>query len=175
MSLDNVRIILINLFVGEVIYGISFTLVKLSIITLYRQLFPTRFMLLSTTILAVIVVMWGFSVVLVSLLSCIPARCFWDSVFPDYNIPTKCIDTKWFFIAISLANILTDVLLLGLPMRDTWRLRIPPLTKIAISGLFALGAFVIVASSFRVYNMLVQDLGDLTCKSPFLKTYIYTR
>ncbi|KAI1207671.1 uncharacterized protein F4807DRAFT_462474 [Annulohypoxylon truncatum] len=162
VPLGDVRQILLNVFFGEMAYGISFTLVKLSIITLYRQLFPTRFMLASTMVLAVVVIMWGIAVVLVSIFSCNPIRGFWDSVLPDYNVPTKCIDSKWFYIGISISNILTDAILLCLPMRDVWRLRLPWHSKLTISGVFALGAFVVAASSMRIYFMLNLDFEDFS-------------
>ncbi|KAI1453891.1 hypothetical protein F4805DRAFT_461281 [Annulohypoxylon moriforme] len=162
VPLPKVRLLLINIFAAEIHYGIGFTLIKLSIITLYRQLFPTRFMLASTKILAVIIIMWGIAVVLVSVFNCNPIRGFWDYILPDYDVPTKCVNTRWFFIGISIPNIITDALLLCLPLRDVWGLQLPWNTKIIISGLFALGAFVIAASCMRIYSMISLDSSDPT-------------
>ncbi|KAI1088315.1 hypothetical protein F5B19DRAFT_432111 [Rostrohypoxylon terebratum] len=98
VPLPSVRLLMIHLFVAEIFYGIGFTFVKLSIITLYRQLFPTRLVLHGTMILTVAFIMWGVSVVLVSIFSCIPVQGFWDYIFPNYNAHTTCVNSRWFYI-----------------------------------------------------------------------------
>ncbi|KAI1103018.1 hypothetical protein F4804DRAFT_333704 [Jackrogersella minutella] len=113
VPLPNLRQILLHIFVSEILYGIGFTLIKLSIISLYRQIFPTRLIFVSAIILGVVVLMWGTAVVLVSIFSCNPIQGFWDP-----TAPSKCVSTKWFFIGLSIPNILTDAVLLCLPMRD---------------------------------------------------------
>lgn len=154
---SNVTQILLATFAGEIVYTVGFTLVKLSIIALYRQLFPTRLMLVSTTILAILVTMWGIALVLVSIFSCNPIRGFWD-----HSIPSQCINSQWFFIGNSIPNILTDAVLLCLPMRDIWRIQLDRQSKVAVSVLFALGSFVIIASGLRIHFMLTLDPNDLT-------------
>ncbi|KAI0382387.1 hypothetical protein F5Y04DRAFT_45423 [Hypomontagnella monticulosa] len=154
---SDVTQILLATFAGELTYTIGFTLVKLSIIALYRQLFPTRLMLTSTTILAVLVTMWGIALVLVSIFSCNPISGFWD-----HSIPSTCINLQWFYIGNAIPNILTDAALLCLPMRDIWSVRLDRHSKVAVSILFALGSFVIVASGLRIHFMLTLDSNDLT-------------
>lgn len=166
MPSSNVTQILLATFAGEIVYTVGFTLVKLSIIALYRQLFPTRLMLVSTTILAILVTMWGIALVLVSIFSCNPIRGFWD-----HSIPSQCINSQWFFIGNSIPNILTDAVLLCLPMRDIWRIQLDRQSKVAVSVLFALGSFVIIASGLRIHFMLTLDPNDLTCTSLFLVKY----
>ncbi|KAI0529976.1 hypothetical protein GGR58DRAFT_276074 [Xylaria digitata] len=48
-------------------------------------------MLLSTTLLTISVTFWGIAVALVTIFSCDPVQGFWD-----HDIPSKCIDSKWF-------------------------------------------------------------------------------
>ncbi|KAI2470740.1 hypothetical protein F4781DRAFT_389675 [Annulohypoxylon bovei var. microspora] len=157
VSLSHARLIFINIFAAEICYGIGFTVIKLSIIMLYRQLFPTRFMLISTMILTVVVIMWGIAVVLVSIFTCNPIQGFWN-----FDVPTKCVNMKWFYIGISIPNIRADAFLLCLPLRDIWRLQLTRSTKAVISGLFALGVFVIVASCLRIHYTLAIDNSDPT-------------
>ncbi|KAI0885415.1 uncharacterized protein GGS22DRAFT_200293 [Annulohypoxylon maeteangense] len=144
-------------FVSGILYGTGFTLIKLSIIMLYRQLFPTRFIRISTAILAACVVGWGLALVLATVFSCRPVNGFWD-----VDIPSKCINTKWFCVGNGITNMITDMFLLCLPVREVWRLQLSWRSKAGISGLFILGGFVIVASGLRIGSMLVTESSNLT-------------
>ncbi|KAI3343482.1 hypothetical protein F4824DRAFT_507307 [Ustulina deusta] len=153
VSSANIREIVFTEFIGKLFYPIGFTLIKLSITALYRQLFPTRFMLFSTTLLAIFVTLWGIAVVLVSIFSCNPIHGFWD-----LDVPSKCVDSKWFFVGNAIPNILADVFLLILPMHDVWKLQLGRGSKIAVSGIFALGGFVTIVSGLRIhFTLAVND------------------
>ncbi|OTA92446.1 hypothetical protein M434DRAFT_387244 [Hypoxylon sp. CO27-5] len=153
----NIRTFFQTIFVVEIVYSVGFTLIKLSIMALYRQLFPTRLMFICTRLLAIFVIMWGVALTLVSIFSCNPIRGFWDIDLED----KKCIDTQWFFIGNSIPNILADICLLCLPMRDVWTLQLGIRYKIIISVLFALGSFVIIASGMRIHFTLNLDESDI--------------
>ncbi|KAI8943985.1 hypothetical protein F4801DRAFT_601350 [Xylaria longipes] len=157
VSPANVREIVLTEWIGLPFYAIGFTLIKLSIIALYRQLFPTRFMIFSTTLLAIFVILWGSALVLTDIFSCNPINGFWD-----IDVPSKCIDSKWFFVGNSIPNILADLFLLLLPMRDVWRLQLGRGSKIAVSGMFALGSFVTIVSGLRIGFTLAINRNDIT-------------
>ncbi|KAI0812924.1 hypothetical protein GGR55DRAFT_687821 [Xylaria sp. FL0064] len=157
VSLASIRQILIELFISELFYTIGFIAIKLSIITLYRQLFPTRLMLFSTMLLAIFVILWGIALLLVTIFSCTPVHGFWD-----IDVPSKCVNSKWFFIGNAIPNILADLLLLILPIRDVWKLQLSRVSKIGVSGMFILGGFVIIASGLRIHFTLAFDPKDPT-------------
>ncbi|KAI1454744.1 hypothetical protein F4805DRAFT_460406 [Annulohypoxylon moriforme] len=157
MTASNQRETLKISFVSGMFYGSGFILIKLSIIMLYRQLFPTRFIRISTAILAFCVVGWGLSLVLATIFSCKPIHGFWD-----VDIPSTCINTKWFCVGNGIPNIITDACLLCLPVREVWRLQLSWRSKAGISSLFILGGFVIVASCLRIGSMLVATSSSQT-------------
>ncbi|KAI0147572.1 hypothetical protein GGR57DRAFT_515601 [Xylariaceae sp. FL1272] len=157
VPLPNIRLILLTTFVGELFYSIGFTVIKLSILMLYRQLFPTRFINTSTTILSIFVVLWGVALLLVSIFSCRPIHGFWD-----LDVPSTCVDSKLFFVGNAVPNILADICLLLLPMREVWKLQMSIRNKIGVTALFALGSFVIVASGLRIKFTLEIRPEDLT-------------
>lgn len=158
VSMPNIREILLTTFVGEIFYSIGFTFIKLSILALYRHLFPTRFIRVSSVVLGTFVLMWGISLVLVTIFSCEPIHGFWD-----LTTPSKCVNSKWFFIGNSIPNIIADITLLLLPMRDIWKLQLHLRSKIAVSLIFVLGSFVIIASGLRIKFMLSMNEADMTC------------
>ncbi|KAI1089942.1 hypothetical protein F5B19DRAFT_465273 [Rostrohypoxylon terebratum] len=110
MTPSNRRTLLKISFVTSMSYSIGFTLIKLSIVLLYRQLFPTKFIRASTTILTFCIIGWGFSLVIATIFTCQPIHGFWD-----VDIPSKCFNTKWFSVGNGIPNIIIDVCLLCLP------------------------------------------------------------
>ena len=78
--------------------------------------------------------MWGTAILLVSIFSCQPVNGFWD-----VTIPSKCINTRNFFIGNSVPNICMDVFILALPFGKVWKLQMSARNKILVSGLFLLG------------------------------------
>ncbi|KAI1271982.1 hypothetical protein F5Y07DRAFT_413060 [Xylaria sp. FL0933] len=159
VSIVSIRQILIELFVSELFYTIGFIAIKLSIISLYRQLFLTRFMLFSTMLLAIFVILWGTALLLVTIFSCTPVHGFWD-----VDVPSKCVNSKWFFIGNAIPNILADILLLFLPIHDVWKLQLSRASKVGVIGMFILGGFVIIASGLRIHFILAFDPNDPTCE-----------
>ncbi|OTB04854.1 hypothetical protein M426DRAFT_11215 [Hypoxylon sp. CI-4A] len=157
------------MFVAQIFYGIGFTLVKMSIITFYRRLFPTPLMHLSTSILAGFIISWGIAFVFSMTFSCDPVNGFWDA------IPQKCINLVMTAVGFFITNILIDMVLLYLPMRDVWHLQMSRRSRIAINGLFVLSSFIIVVSCLRIRSLVKTEGDDFTCTNPFfmfeLKSY----
>lgn len=110
MTLSNRRKVLKISFASGMFYGTGFTLIKLSIILLYRQLFPTKFIRVSTAILTFCIIGWGFGLVFATIFTCQPIHGFWD-----VDIPSKCINTKWFCVGNGIPNMIIDACLLCLP------------------------------------------------------------
>lgn len=71
---------------------------------------------------------------LVSIFSCKPVSGFWDR-----GIRPACINTKAFLIGNAVPNIVTDIVILGLPMPEIWRLNTQKHQKMALSVIFLLG------------------------------------
>ena len=87
-----------------------------------------------TTFVGVVVIMWGVAILLVSIFSCQPINGFWD-----ITIPSKCVNTRSFFIGNSVPNLLMDVLILSLPLNNVWKLQMSTKNKILVSSLLLLG------------------------------------
>ena len=109
-------------------------MIKISILLLYRSIFPGRRFSIATMIVGALVIGWGSACLLTSILSCVPISVFWD-----ITRPSTCIDKGKFFLGNSIPNIAMDVLILMLPMRHVWYLQLSLRQKFAVSGLFLLG------------------------------------
>lgn len=166
VSMSNLRLILLTSFISEIIYTMGFVSIKLSILMLFRHIFPTRLVMVSSVVLSVFVCMWGIALLLVSIFSCNPIHGFWDT-----TVPSKCVDTKWFFIGNAIPNILADICLLFLPLRDIWQLKLDVRSRVAVSVIFLLGGFVTVASGLRIHFMYGMNSQDITCQYPAHDTW----
>ncbi|KAL9628633.1 MAG: hypothetical protein Q9204_005766, partial [Flavoplaca sp. TL-2023a] len=137
--------------------------VKLSILLFYRRLFPRE----STTArwrachmaLCIASVAIGVIQCFGIAFQCTPVAFFWDRTIPGGH----CINTSAFFRFNNIANMLTDILILAMPIPIVWRLHLDRPKKIGVCGLFLLGGFVCIASIMRFYYLENVGLeGDPT-------------
>lgn len=122
-------------FAASINYATGISAVKSSILLLYSRIFPVRRFVLATRVVGLFVVAWWIVVVIIQIFSCNPIHGFWDT-----TIPSKCINAADFYVAVAVPNILTDMVMLGLPIRMVWRLQLPREQKVMLSGVFATGA-----------------------------------
>ncbi|KAI9037724.1 uncharacterized protein KD926_000065 [Aspergillus affinis] len=119
---------------GSFTYTLCIAFVKLSILAFYKRLFPVKPMVLAVNIVGSVVILWAYGVCLVGALTCIPFRKLWDP-----TIPGGCIDLPKFYYGLQIPNIVTDAIILGMPMKVVWNLHVPRTQKVALSGIFLLG------------------------------------
>ncbi|KAI8634828.1 hypothetical protein F5Y19DRAFT_126996 [Xylariaceae sp. FL1651] len=144
----------------EILYNPILALVKTSILLFLLRLFGQkpgvrRFILwLNAANIGNLL-----AVFFATVLQCIPVEKNWKP-----SIEGTCIDRRILFTVSSSFNILTDMLILGLPLRIFIDLKIPRRTKIALMFVFLLGFLTTITSIARL-ALLVQGLFML--KSTF--------
>lgn len=81
---------------------------------------------------------------LISIFQCYPPRAFWERwnpVNPMTPDQFYCgVDSNKFFNGNSIPNIVTDAFVVLLPVPYVWKLQLPMPQRIALVGIFALGA-----------------------------------
>lgn len=123
------------LFIVNFLYNTGLTLVKLSVLMFYVRVFRTvRTYRIAFWIVGFILVAWCIALNFVSLLACIPIQKGWDS-----SVPGRCVDRQTAFVGTAIPNILTDFILLILPMPMLWHLQISLRRKISLVGIFTAG------------------------------------
>lgn len=142
-------------YVVAVLYNPILALAKTSILLLLLRLFGQkpgvkRFIFwVNTANIGMMI-----AVFLTSVVQCIPIQKIWQP-----SLEGACIDRKILFTTLSSFNILTDILILALPLNIFIGLQIPRRTKIALMLVFLLGFFTTVASIVRLF-LLIQGLYD---------------
>ena len=129
------------LLVGEILYTLSLVAIKISILQLYRSIFPGRGFTITTSVVGAGVIAWGIAVILVSIFQCNPVRGEWD-----LTVPATCISVEHFYIGNAVPNIAMDAIILALPIPNVWALQMSLRQKYVVSGLFLLGGLYVPIS-----------------------------
>lgn len=118
-----------------VIYAIGVVSIKLSLIFLYRRIFPNRQLHIALWIVGGVVVCMGIAAAFLAVFSCVPVNASWD-----HRVKRRCIDSDTWTTIYGSQNVVTDFVLLFLPMPLVWRLNMATARKIQVSGILVLGA-----------------------------------
>ena len=141
---------------------------KVSLLLLYHRLFyPSKRFRLVVRIGAAIVFCQWFSLTIGTIFQCIPVAAFWNR-----NIEgAKCIDLPRFTITSGVLNLLTDVMILCLPVPMLWGLNTTKAQKVTLTGIFLLGILYVLwlfrlpclTTLQRVYHLNRPNLPTRCC------------
>ncbi|GME26016.1 hypothetical protein GTA08_BOTSDO08397 [Neofusicoccum parvum] len=157
LEIPDLVVVLKLLLALECVYLVAVALLKLSLLALYFRLFPTREFKISTYILGGIIILWCIALNCVAIFQCNPVKKSWLPMTPG-----TCINLKAAFIGNAIPNIITDVIILLLPVRQVWKLQVRPAQRASLLAMFLLGGFVLFASIYRLVAILKFDTADTT-------------
>jgi hypothetical protein len=101
-------------FAFQLLYILALCLVKSSILCFYTRAFASTRLMLAVKVMFGVVAMWGFSHALAVIFICRPVSFQWD-----LTLAGKCGDQIKLFQSIITTNIVTDVLIMLLPVYST--------------------------------------------------------
>ncbi|CAL8580356.1 hypothetical protein XPA_006085 [Xanthoria parietina] len=144
--------------VNEILYSPVISIIKAVILLQYIRLFaPNRsvdpLLFFASWTLIALIILWNFACFWVSIFACSPVEKFWNTLITD----GKCLNFSLNILLTCLFNIITDVLILILPSRAVWRLRIPLKKKFAIVSLFGIGLIACIANAMVILYVSRQD------------------
>ncbi|KAJ5303535.1 hypothetical protein N7476_010334 [Penicillium atrosanguineum] len=153
---DQLTVYLKTLFTGSILYTCCIASVKLSILTLYRRIFPTKWMKMSANIVGMVVILWAACGILAGAFTCIPTEKLWNP-----QIPGGCMNLSKFYYGLQIPNIATDAIILFMPMHVVWALPISNNQKVGLSGIFILGFLTLVFDIVRLVALIdLSTAGD---------------
>ena len=118
---------------------------KLSILFFYRRIFATKAFRRITTGAIVLVIAWCIACIFPTIFQCQPIGATWN---PQIN--GTCIDLPQMFEAVTIANLLTDVIILCLPLPIFWNLKLSTWDRLVVSGVFLVGGLVCLFALLHV-------------------------
>lgn len=117
-------------------YSLTITLVKMSILLMYRRIFETKTFRKVTNVVGAACIAWNIAEILSDIFQCHPIMGAWNPAFVFTN---RCINLQAYFWGISASNMVLDIIILCLPLRMVWSLRVPRKQKYMLLGIFLLG------------------------------------
>ncbi|KAJ8130470.1 hypothetical protein O1611_g3160 [Lasiodiplodia mahajangana] len=87
------------------------------------------------------------SAIFVENFTCFPQEKIWDK-----TIPGGCIDVSENYIITAAFNVFSDIVILALPQRVVWKLKMTTKRKISVSLVFAVGILTCIVAIIRVYS-----------------------
>ncbi|KAI9750249.1 MAG: hypothetical protein M1815_001901 [Lichina confinis] len=167
-GLDNVTVFFKIVYAYQLTYGFTITLVKACILMFYHRTFVSHGFRRTVWGMAAFILLYFVPFTTAAIFQCRPLRLAWNK-----TLDGVCIDYVAYFKAASIVNLVTDVLLLVMPLPVVWRLNITPRQKIAVTGIFTLGGFVCVVAGLRIpYVLKISFGGNPTMNS--VEGFIWT-
>ncbi|KAH8698167.1 hypothetical protein GQ44DRAFT_85405 [Phaeosphaeriaceae sp. PMI808] len=145
-------------------YIVALCFVKLSILYFYRAIASHRTFRRLTNATIVFVCMYSFAAAMASIFQCENPSNSWATAgyFAqfDRNPKTKppkvkCFDPIKLWVFSAAVNLLSDIIIMLLPIPALLSLRVPMSKRLALIGIFSVGIMAIVASSVRMWVMML--------------------
>ncbi|GAB1316876.1 Rhodopsin domain-containing protein [Madurella fahalii] len=123
--------------VAAIEYGVMIGMAKLSVLWLYRRIFsPVRWSKFDIACVTLIILVIGFygTTTIVKIWQCAPREKIWNN-----SLPGRCLEMKWILNVSGCFNMVTDYLILLLPIQAVRSLRVEKLKRILIVLAFSFG------------------------------------
>ncbi|KAK3290486.1 uncharacterized protein B0H64DRAFT_452552 [Chaetomium fimeti] len=154
VSMDNLVLVAKFLVVAEILYIFNLVWTKIAILLMYYRIFHFAYFKKMAYGIGGFVVAWCITCTFLFIFICVPVEKLW---YPD--LPGHCIDQVGTWIANAASTILTDVVILILPIPQVWKLQLRRPEKIGVTIAFCLGFFVVFASAYR-FSVLFSYTND---------------
>lgn len=120
----------------EALYGLTLMFVKLAVLRFYNRMFaPSKWVTWGVRVTAAAVILWMVSVVLETFLLCRPLAFNWDTTIPG----GVCGDRNAVFVIAGVTNMVTDFMVLVLPVPSILKLQMPLGQRFGLLLVFCMG------------------------------------
>ncbi|KAI2778414.1 hypothetical protein F4815DRAFT_477634 [Daldinia loculata] len=143
-------------FAAQVLYAVCLGLIKLSIARCLQRIFFIRNFRIAAYVVMGFSVVWTLQAILIAVLICQPVYLNWDP-----TVRKTCGNQTVGFTSVAIVDIVSDLMLIVLPLKPLVALRINTLHKAALLLIFGAGFITIVVSAIRLYITYKIDYSDL--------------
>ncbi|EAL84358.1 hypothetical protein KXW98_008582 [Aspergillus fumigatus] len=153
---ENLVAMLKMLIVYQVVYYNAMVLAKLSYLFFYLRIFVTKgFRIAAWVCMGCACAYWTGSMLQIFFI-CQPFQKNWNPTLPGH-----CASQNVAFSTIGAFNLITDVMIMVLPLHFIWKLQMSTATKLALYGIFGLGLFISAITIIRIRVLTTVDFFDL--------------
>lgn len=144
-----------NFWASIVVYNISLAGIKLTFLLQYNRVLAAHKMQKVMWILGALIMTWAIAQIFLAIFPCMPAQKFWDT-----DIPGKCRPDQPFWYINAAGNIVTDLVILALPLPVLSALQLRKKQKYFLLGIFSLGFLYVTLSSILPSLTLIFALSE---------------
>ncbi|KAI9727186.1 MAG: hypothetical protein M1834_008494 [Cirrosporium novae-zelandiae] len=125
------------LYINEIMdMPFTITPAKLSILCFYLRIFFGQRFKFWVSVTGFMILGHGVGVLFAAIFQCSPIAYTWDKAIMDGT----CFNQQAFYRYVSIPVIVTDVMIMILPLPFLWKLKVSTSQKIALTGVFILGS-----------------------------------
>ena len=137
-------------YIGAIFYCLATAFPKLSLCALYLRIFVHRRIRIITWVVVAFLVANCIAFTIASILICVPPSYYWKTyVFKPEDPKKQCINTNALSLAYNPPNIVSDVVMLALPVRTLWKMNVSKAKKAGFLGVFSTGSIGLAGSAAR--------------------------
>ncbi|CAG5154354.1 uncharacterized protein ALTATR162_LOCUS3573 [Alternaria atra] len=152
VSFENITKILEIFYYTELLYLASIALTKIAVLLFYLRIFPHQNLRRIIYVTIVVCIMYIIAFVTATALQCIPIRIAWEHWDGEHH--GKCINLNADAWASAAVNIILDIIVIVIPMRELSKLAMSRRRKFGIMLMFLGGGFVTIVSILRLKYMI---------------------
>lgn len=161
------------LVVAEVLYAFNLGWTKLGLLLMYYRIFHVPYFKKMAWVVGVFVMAWVVCITFLFIFICVPVQKLWYPLLPG-----RCIDQVATWIANAASTILTDLIILLMPLPQLWRLRLKKREKIGLTFAFSLGFLYVIDHGTRVApsacNLHTDFNGSVVFASAYRTSVLFT-
>ncbi|KAF5539722.1 integral membrane protein PTH11 [Fusarium napiforme] len=146
-------------FISPILYAVCTACSKMALALFYRRLSPQRWWKWSVYSVFFLVAGYNLAILLVVLFGCTPFKKSWDLTI----LEGSCVDRGAVYVCTAALGILSDLILLIMPLPMILQLQMPRRQKVGLVVLFVIGSATLVTSVVRLVLLVpIVDANDYT-------------
>jgi hypothetical protein len=128
----------------EATYPAAVAFPKLLVVLMYLHILTNRYERMAAKVLAGIILATWISYTIATVFQCSPIAFSWNKTLPM----GRCFNIRAYLNSSSAPNIFTDLVVLLLPLRTVWGLKISTGRRVGLLMIFLMGGMYVYRSSF---------------------------
>ncbi|KXJ87362.1 hypothetical protein Micbo1qcDRAFT_152118 [Microdochium bolleyi] len=143
-------------YICTVLNEVVFLLIKPSILIEWCRIFcasKRNYFYWTSVVLITVNILWYIAVILLANLECFPREKIWDKTI----LEGRCLDpiqVKLIWVYNAAVNLALDIVILVLPQKVIWNLKLNRKKKVGLSMIFAFGFVSVFCAAMRLYKTI---------------------
>lgn len=146
-----------SVFAAEIGYAPTIGVIKIGTLLLFARIFPGLKFKRILWAVGLFISTYSAVMVITVIFQCRPINRIWNA-----SVKAECIDISKLWTVMASLNVLTDFLVLCLPLRKLWRLQMRRGTKLQLIGIFSIGSLSVtpIIAPIHIPNKINDNIHE---------------